>query len=167
VVEDVVRQTLARLDLSAAIAELLRESVARLASTWSKQSTEATATTTLRLRQVQARLDRLTDAYVEQSLEREDYARRRESLLLELREVETKQRELSGPSRSVPEIVGEFLELAGRLYLTYKTAHPDQKRDLIRMCTSNRVMECKTLMMTLVSPFAELATGLQEACCSP
>lgn len=58
----------------------------------------------------------------------------------------------SGPSR-----IAEFLELAGSASFLYKTGLADEKRDLVKIVTSNRAVGGRNPTMTLSNPFREVA----------
>ena len=70
---------------------------------------------------------------------------------------------LEAGSPSIPDRLAEFLELAGRAYLLYKTASPDEKRDLVKIVTSNRQVSRKSVEFTLSVPFNEVANSFQRS----
>jgi hypothetical protein len=64
---------------------------------------------------------------------------------------------------SVPDQVGEFLELAGSAWLSYRSGKVDEKRELLLAVTSNRVVAGKYVEFTLHSPFDLLAKRSENA----
>jgi len=58
---------------------------------------------------------------------------------------------------SVPDRLAEFLELAGSAYLSYKMGFPEEKRDLLKILTSNREVDGKNVELRLAFPFYEIA----------
>lgn len=76
----------------------------------------------LRLGQLQDRLCRLTDAYLDGSIDKQIFEERRAALLMQRKELEENLGSLKDSSRSLPERLAEFLELAGSTYLLYKTS---------------------------------------------
>src|SRR5262249_23398942 len=60
-------------------------------------------------------------------------------------------------SLSVPDLLSEFLELAGGAYLQYEMGLTDDKRDLLKIVTSNRCVDGKNIDITLSNPFNEVA----------
>lgn len=58
----------------------------------------------------------------------------------------------------MPERLSEFLELAGSVYLSYKTAVQVERRELLRIVTSNRSVKGKIVEVTLAPPFSDVAT---------
>lgn len=115
----------------------------------------------LRLANVTARLDRLTDAYLESSLEKVEFEQRKATLLMERRETEQMMNK-GGDAGNPTEAFAKFLELANRAYLLYENANPEERRELIEIVTSNRVVDGRTPMFTLASPFDELAKEAEK-----
>lgn len=111
----------------------------------------------LRLSQLQERLDRLTDAFVDGVLESELFAHRKTDLLMEKRDIEKALATLEHDNPNAPRRLAKFLELAGSLYSTYQTAEMAEKRRLIEIATSNRRVRGKSLEFMLSEPFREIA----------
>src|SRR5204862_272434 len=89
-------------------------------------------------------------------------------LLLERKDLEESLAALKNAGRSLPDRLEEFLELAGSLYLQYKIGLPEEKRDLLKIVTSNRHVEGKNLAITMSFPFCEVANrgdkGAEPGC---
>jgi site-specific DNA recombinase len=115
----------------------------------------------LRLASVHGRLDRLTDAYLDGTLDKAELAERKTALLMERRELED-QRAHPGKDHESAASLLAFLELADRAYLLYEKALPAERRELIELLTSNRLVEGRTPRFTLASPFDELAVEAQK-----
>ena len=49
----------------------------------------------------------------------------------------------------MPDILAEFLGLAGSVYLTYKMVLPEEKPDLLKIVTSNRLVDGENLVINL------------------
>src|SRR5206468_6161999 len=58
---------------------------------------------------------------------------------------------------SMPDRLAEFLELAGSVSRSYKTALSEEKRDLLKILTSNREVDGRNVVLTLTQPFALIA----------
>jgi hypothetical protein len=74
--------------------------------------------------------------------------------------MERKQAEeqVATPTEALPTRLAKFLELAGDAYSLYKKALPQEKRDLLRPITSNRLANCKNVEITLAVPFGHVAS---------
>jgi site-specific DNA recombinase len=107
------------------------------------------------------RLDRLTDAYVDNLIDRETYLQRKESVLNELKQIEEEMNELEADEDVFEIKVTEKLELLNSLYQSYKMATVDKKRELIEKISSNRIIDGKNVSIELKSPFKELSEFLK------
>lgn len=135
----------------------LADAAARLKASWIQEHDDRTAALSVRLAKMNERLERLTDAYLDQVLEKELFEARKAVLLKERKEVAETIASLSAPEGTGPDRMQEFLELAGSAYLLYQTAIPEEKRDLVRTLTSNRQVVAKNVEITLVEPFRSIA----------
>jgi len=133
------------------------QEIARLRADWDKKEESLVQSLHLRLGQLNERLGRLTDAYIDRVIEKDIFEERKSALLMNRREVEERMTELDQQGRTIPDLVAQFLELAGSAYTLYKSSLPEEKRDLLKTITSNRQVEGKSTEFMLALPFAELA----------
>jgi site-specific DNA recombinase len=113
----------------------------------------------LRIAQVDERVGRLTDAYVNQVIDREIFEERKKILFHERSKLrDTLDQVLSGndPAR---ERAKEFLELLGRLYTSNILLKDSELRDLLKVTTSNLRIDQKKLLFDWKSPFHLLEKG--------
>ena len=108
---------------------------------------------TLQIEQVKTRLSNLTDAYIDGSLEKEIYLEKKNRLILEEQAAKEKLDSIDEAGQQTLQKVEQFLELANNAYLTYKLATPEEKRDLIKIITSNFAVKEKTVSIKLHYPF--------------
>jgi hypothetical protein len=99
-------------------------------------------------------MDRLTDAYIDRLIDKATFEARKATVLMNQKTLEEK---IAQPKRAVVERLVKFLELAGDAYLLYKTSLPEEKRDLVKILTSNRSVTGKNVAVALKTPFAEVA----------
>jgi site-specific DNA recombinase len=151
-----VLQRLARLQFNNKEKKYFQQEIARLKETWDSERGTHIDTLNLRVGQIQKRVARLTDAYIDQVVERELFEERKTALLMERMDVQEKLKQLKDNTQSVPDQLAEFLELAGTAYFQYKMGLPEEKRDLLKIVTSNRVVDGKKLVFTLSLPFSEV-----------
>ena len=95
----------------------------------------------------------------------EAYLRR--LLLMERKEIEEGLNTVESNHASIPERLQEFLELAGNAYFLYKSAFPEERRDLLKLITSNRVVDGKNVDFTLALPFSFVADRIENLNSSP
>jgi hypothetical protein len=106
---------------------------------------------------VTERLNRLTDAYLDQALDKEMFESRKAALLAEKRALDDKRRDYETNRRSIPGTIENCVELAGNAYSLYKSAVPEKKRQLFRILMSNCTIRDKKLEFTWQIPFRQIA----------
>ena len=105
----------------------------------------AAGTYPMQVAQIEDRLKRLTDALVDRVIERGEYAERKESLLIEKAKVsETLERRKLLPDAQT---VRKFLERIKSLTVTYGMAENDEKRSIVQLATSNRLVFRKNVVV--------------------
>ena len=124
---------------------------------WGKQSEDENTALNLRLSQLTARLNRLTDAFLDAAIDKAMFEERKAALLAERKGLEETTALLKVNKQGVPGEMEKFLELAGSALLSYETALPDEKRSLVRNLTSNRALNGKNLDLKLSIPYDEVA----------
>ena len=91
----------------------------------------------LQLAKIEKRLENLTDALLDELIDQATFKRRQEALLLD----QTKLREeLEEQPEKAPsaDMVRQFLERLKNLAEHYVFAPPDEKREIVKITTSNR-----------------------------
>lgn len=145
------------LALSPAEKTYLKERIAELKATWIKDRETYAQALKMRTDQVIDRLNRLTDAYLDQAIEKEIFDERKAALIMERRMLEDQMRDYEANRRSVPDELQKFVELAGDAHLLYQMADTAKKRRLLRIVMSNCTVRRKTLDFTYAMPFREVA----------
>ena len=121
----------------------------------------------LRQEKCKSRLDRLTDAYVDNVIEKETYLQRKESILKEMKGIEEEWQEIDSQEDHVGKKVTERFELLKSLYLSYSKGTNDQQRYLIEKFCSNRLINGKNVMVELKTPFKELSEFMKTNLSTP
>src|SRR5581483_11557818 len=114
-----------------------RARIAKLKETWATQRENEVQSMKLQLDQIKDRKNRLTDAYLDQALDKEAFEERKRSLIVEQQMIEESLSQLSHGGRG-PDRIEKFLELAANAPLSHRTALPEEKRDMVNFLTSNR-----------------------------
>ena len=162
VVGTAVEEFLQRIRFNDREREYLRSRIKVLRATWASRQEEETRNLSLRLGQIKDRLNRLTDAYLDQALDRVMFEDRKKGLLLEQKAAEEQLALKQGRESASPDRVEEFLELAGNAWLSHQKALPEEKRELLRILTSNRFVEGKKVDLKPSLPFQEIANRVQN-----
>jgi site-specific DNA recombinase len=155
-VENAILQKLEQLRFSDAEQAYFSQTLPALDQQVASKEAEIRRSITLQLDQARDRLNRLTDAYLDRMLDQGAYMERKRSLVLEQADLEEKLVNASrdgGQGKRLEKV----LELANNAVASYKSALPEQKRELLKILTSNREVEAKIVMIELCSPFREIA----------
>src|SRR5437016_4277615 len=132
---------------------------------WTSRQQDETRNVKLRVDQIKDRLNRLTDAYLDQALDKTMFEERKKSLFLEQRTVEENLANLIRNGARGPERLEKFLELAGNASLSHEMASPEEKREMVQILTSNLQVTEKKLDLKPSSPFQEIAYRFKNATC--
>ncbi|ANK81528.1 MAG: resolvase [Rhizobiales bacterium NRL2] len=106
------------------------------------RSEEVVGTLEAQLAQIDQRMDRLTDAYVDGMIDQDTFQRRRERLMFDRRRL-TEQRDNRTSALPNPDQLAQILELAKSLPATYERADGAGKRQILETATSNRSVRGK------------------------
>ena len=112
----------------------------------------------LQLAALQTRHDRLVDAFLEGTLDKETFEPRKKRLLMEEREMEEKLgRDVD--TGQIATRLREILELASTASLSHEMGNDDEKRELLEILTSNRRVDRENVVVELSFPFCLLVQG--------
>jgi hypothetical protein len=142
-----------------------RPKVLKMRETSVTRLEEETKSQNLKLAQVKDRLNRLTDAYLDQSLDRDMFEERKKSLFMEQKAVEECLANLNRSGAQQLDRLEKFLELAGTARLSYELALPEEKREMLKMATSNRRVASKKVGLEPSLAFQPLLDRFQNAGC--
>lgn len=106
--------------------------------------------------QLQTRISRLTDKFIDDLIDKETFNSKKEKLLSELAECKEKLSLISGDPEDNSQRLIKFLEQLQSLYFSYNNGILEEKRDILSRVTSNLYISGKTLEISLNSPYAEL-----------
>jgi len=114
---------------------------------------------TLRIQasQIEQKLERLTDCYLDGGLDKETFEKRKIALLQESKTIELKEVENSTEKAKIFSKVKKFLELVKSIKNSYEIGNQQEKRRLLEMATSNLEVNTKNLVISMRSPFLELS----------
>src|SRR6266516_231942 len=158
VIETEIRSTLEPVQFPEAAEAFFGEKVAKLREGWVQQQEHQIGALNLQSARLTERLDRLTDAYIDRKIEKDIYERKKAALLAEQRGTEEQRAALKENPAAVEHRMKEFFELAKSAQSSYELKLPEEKRDFLKIVTSNRSVEGKNIVMTLKTPFDEVAS---------
>jgi site-specific DNA recombinase len=145
--------------------EYAKAKILELRKTWATRQEDDTRNLNVKLGQIKDRLNRLTDAYLDQALDKAMFEERKKNLLLEQKTVEENLANLIRNRGSSPDKIEKFLELAGNAWLSHKSAFPEERREMVNIFTSNRLVDGKKIDLKPSLPFQEIANRPQFTYC--
>jgi DNA invertase Pin-like site-specific DNA recombinase len=117
--------------------------ILKMKKDWETRQEDDTRNLNMKLGQIKDRLNRLTDAYLDAALDKEMFEARKKSLLIDQKATEANLANLVRDGRAAPTKLDKFLELAGNAGLSHAIALPEERRDMIKIFTSNRFVNGK------------------------
>jgi site-specific DNA recombinase len=152
-----VMTALARLEFTEEKAAALQDGLARVKAEWTERQAKEVQAIDLALAQVRSRLGRLTDAYLDQAVERDLFEERKNDLVSLRRKLEDRREALSSLQVEALSRVECFLDLARSASLLYEAGSPQGRRRLVEELTSNRTVDGKNVEVKLQSDYQVLA----------
>lgn len=150
---------LKRIQLDKEEVRLYRTIAAEMFGDWKAESEKARDELILRQHGLKDRHSRLVDSYMDGIIEKEDYFRRKEKLLLDEKELDERIKGLSDTGKG--EMISkfdEFIQLANSAYLSFESAPYELKRETVELVTSDFSAAGKKVTIRLQTAFELLAT---------
>ena len=113
-----------------------------------------------------ARLDRLTEGFLDGTIPQELFREQRERLALDKRELEESREQSAARTGESIERSRHYLELAFSAPLSYEAASDDDKRETMELVTSNRRVEGRQPLVELREPFSYVADAKALSSCA-
>lgn len=161
-IDAAIKKKLRVLELGDDETRYVQRKLRRLEQTWEQERGNMISALELQIAKSKERLDKLTDAYLEGVLDKDNLHERQTTLIMERRDLEDKLMAAKQKEFSIPKQLQEFFELAKTAPLLYETASFERKRGLLEKITSNRTVSGKTAEFTLAFPFSEVATRFEN-----
>ena len=131
--------------------------IPKLREEWIENTKKETESLRLRIGQTKDRLNRLTDAYLDEVIDKDVFEHRKTALLHEQAQQQETLADLEATGHSRADRLAKFLELAGSAWFSYKKASYEEKRDLLEKVTSNRLVDRKNVVLELKETYREVA----------
>lgn len=156
-------QTFGQIQLHPLESQILNEMLEEAQNNWSKSQNGIEESLRMQQSQVSLKLERLTDAYIESTIEKDLFEAKKERLLVELQGLRHKMGQLSGQKEAIFKKAKNFLELAKSIKNAYLIGIAEEKRKVLKIVTSNLQIQAKKPMISMKSPFHEIANRLNFA----
>ncbi len=107
----------------------------------------------LQLEQCQERLSKLTDFFVDGVIDQVLFIQKKNSLVIEENKLREELANFDEIQKTALTRAEQFLELVNRAYLSYKWGTEEEKREVVKMTTSNFLVNGKMVLIKLNLPF--------------
>jgi len=134
---------------------------------WETRQKDDTRNLNMKLGQIKDRLNRLTDAYLDEALDKEMFEARKKSLLIDQKALDENLANLARNGNATPTKLEKFLELAGNAGLSHAIALPEERRDMVKIFSSNRLVNGKKIDFKPSLPFQEIVNRPNHDYCDP
>jgi DNA invertase Pin-like site-specific DNA recombinase len=166
-IDDAIRGTFADLNFAKSEEQMIDEVLAELKTEYDFKSKDALKRLKLLESALSDRLDKLTDKYVDGDIDQAVFLRRKNSCLKDLKDVEDKIFHCEENQKVTFQNMLKKLELSKSLYSGFVQGNDPEKRNMVRMYTSNRLIDVKNVLLELKTPFRELAQVFNVAFGTP
>jgi site-specific DNA recombinase len=159
--EEQIQEKIAPLTFDTADREHLAERIAVIRKDTAREHESQIKALELSANALDERLNRLTDAFLDQTIDPQTFNRKNAEWLLRRRELADQMRTVKARPDVVLNKLEEFLELTASAQLSHRIAIPHERRQLLEKVTSNCLVAGKNVSMKLKSPFKVLENYLQ------
>lgn len=157
--------TLRRITFNEREKQYFKQTACRLRQDWEDQRIAEIANSKMQLGQLKERLNRLTDAYLDTVLDKGLFEEKKTILLGQMKEIDDRIARFERSDGSEPTRLEKFLELVGSAWLSYQKAFPEEKREMLKVLTSNWQAHEKNIDFKLQSPFQEIVNRQKNDGC--
>lgn len=166
-VESELRACLTRINLNADELRWFKAAALKARQSRASERESRRKGLSLQLEQIKDRLSRLTDAFLDGSVDKEIYTDRKNALLVEQKRLEDAVVNFSAHDESELNEFEKNLELAGMALWSHEIANHEEKRRLVEILTSNRTVHGKSIVFEPSNPFRIIANREENQCCGP
>lgn len=161
VVENAFTLVLQRIRFNEKENRYLRQEVKKQYQTYLEAKESQRQALRLQADQLHERLGKLTDALIDGLLDKDAYLARKNSLVAEEQAIKEQLTNLDQDQDGIIKKIEQFLELVNNAYSSYKLANDAEKRELVRIVTSNSTVNGKCVLFKLNMPFQVIAERQQ------
>lgn len=156
-IDEQMQTMIDQLSLPTSVINQLEEEFTILQAERYQQQDELIQSAKLKLADIDERINRLTDAYIDRMIDKETFDNRNKKLMHERIDIKETLDALEAIMTENDSKTTKFLELVKAIAINKNKANETENRDLIKTVTSNLEIDGKRLVFTLEPPFAAIA----------
>ncbi|HZV69844.1 MAG TPA: recombinase family protein [Saprospiraceae bacterium] len=159
-IEKAVIKTIEEIQLHAVEEKVLNELLHDAQVKWTSNHDEVEESLKMQQSKISQKLERLTDAFIDNVIDKNQFENKKEKLLVALQGFKHKSMSLSDQKEAIFKKASKFLELVKSSKKSYLNGINEEKRKIIKSVTSNFAIQGRKLMITMKSPFYEIANRI-------
>jgi site-specific DNA recombinase len=167
IVENTLQQQLQSIQFTKEEEKLLETAFFEGKTEWFKDQESIKNGILLNIAKTKEQLKRLTDAFLDTTIDVELFTEKKQELLLTQKEWEEKLEQITAKPHEIWTKVEFYLELAKTASIQYELANEEKKRELVEILTSNRLVSGKSIDFTWSIPFNYIAEREKISCSGP
>ncbi len=165
IIEKAMIRSFAEIQLHKVESQVLDELLEEAQGNWSANEKGVEESIKMQHGKISQKLERLTDAYIENAIDKGLFEEKKEMLLVELQGLRHKTSQILGQKDAIFSKAKNFLELIKSVKNSYLSAITEEKRKIMKIITSNLSIQEKKPMIVIRSPFYEIANRLDFSSC--
>ncbi|MFZ1424782.1 MAG: recombinase family protein [Saprospiraceae bacterium] len=154
---ELMKETLEQIKLQTVEDEVLNELLEKAQVNWLETQKGLEESLQLQGKKLDLKLERLTDAYLESVIGKGQFEDKKGQIMIEQQELRNKEGHLESQKEAIFKKAKNFLGLLKDLKKSFIIATNEEKRKILKYITSDLTIQGKNLMITMQSPFHEIA----------
>jgi site-specific DNA recombinase len=164
-IHELIQETLHQIKLNPAEDEILIELLEEAQVNWSETQKGLEESLRMQNNKLTLKLERLTDAYLESVIDKEQFEDKKGQIMIEQQELRSKESHLESQKEAIFKKAKNFIGLLNDLKKSFLIATNEEKRKLLKYITSDLKIQGRNLMITMQSPFHEIANRTNYSLC--
>ena len=156
-IENILLKSLEPVQLYPLEDQILNELLLEAQINWSETQKGIKESLNLQQGRMSQKMERLTDAYIENAIDKVLFEEKKEKLLIELQGLCRQENNIADQKEAIFKKAKNNLGLIKSFKKCYLTGIREEKREIIKTVTSDLTIQGKKLMISMRSPFYELA----------
>ncbi|MBK9729058.1 MAG: recombinase family protein [Saprospiraceae bacterium] len=156
-----------KVQLSKDEGKVLDELLLKAQSNWINIQSGIEESLNLQHSKASQKMDKLTDALLDSLIEKEIFEQKKKKIIFEIQDINQRREKISSEKDNIFKKAKNYIELAKSVRKSYLNGNPEDKRDMLKIITSNFTINQNNLMFTIKSPFAEIANRYNSTECAP
>lgn len=156
-IHELVKETLHQIKFNSVEVKILNELLEQAQVNWSETQKGLEESIRLQNNKLTLKLERLTDAYLESVIDKEQFEDKKGQILVEQQELRNKEVHIESQKEAIFKKAKNFLGLLKDLRKSFIIATIEEKRKILKFITSDLTIQGKNLLLTMQSPFNEIS----------